>query len=83
MRRLLRASLKERQKKKGKSSGKDDSDDDIVDKDGKIAFDRRQFDLDTYIDILHSLHNITLKPEEKKKANSDADKFKIERKEPD
>ena len=54
-----------------------------MDKDGKIAFDRRQFDLDTYIDILRSLHNITFKPEEKKKLNPGPNSFKIEKKEGD
>lgn len=69
MKRLLRSTIKDKSKDKSKSGkdGKDDdSDDDIVDKNGKIKFDRRQFDLDMYIEILRSLHNIQFKPEEKK-----------------
>lgn len=67
MKRLLKVTLKEKKNSKSKSGkGGDESSDDIVDKDGKIKFDRRQFDLDLYIEILRSLHNIQFKPEEKK-----------------
>lgn len=62
IKRLLRATLKE----KSKSTKSGDSDDDIVDKDGRIRFDRRKFDLDMYVDILKRLHNIEFKPEEEK-----------------
>ena len=69
MRRLLRSTLKEKnknKKKNGEGKSSKDSDDDIVDKDGKIRYDMRQYDLDTYVEILRSLHNIEFKPEEKK-----------------
>ena len=59
MRRLLRSTLKEKnknKKKNGEGKSSKDSDDDIVDKDGKIRYDMRQYDLDTYIEILRSLH---------------------------
>ena len=78
MKRLLRSTIKDKSKSKNKS-GKNDSDDDIVDKDGKIRFDRRQFDLDMYIEILRSLHNIQFKPEEKKQSIGKVNQFKIEK----
>ena len=91
MRRLLRSTLKEKKKNKKKASegktgktsktAKEDSDDDIVDKDGKIRYDMRQYDLDTYVEILRSLHNIEFKPEEKKQTITDNNKFEIVRKE--
>lgn len=79
MKRLLRTTVKDKKKSKSKS-GKDDGDSsDIVDKDGKIKFDRRQFDLDMYIEILRSLHNIQFKPEERKQKIGGANEFRIEK----
>ena len=62
IKRLLRATLKEKNKTPSEKS--EDRDGDIVDKDGKIRFDRRKFDLDMYVDILRCLRNLEFKPEE-------------------
>lgn len=60
--------------KKSPSEKSEDDDSDIVDKDGKIKFDRRQFDLNMYIDIVKCLHNLEFTAEDKKKKS---DKFSI------
>ena len=78
IKRLLRATLKEKKTPSDKSEG---SDDDIVGKDGKITFDRRKFDLDMYVDILRCLHNLEFGPQEKKKDGEEC-AFKIEQGKP-
>jgi len=53
VKRLLRATLKNKDAKITK-----DNTEDIIDSKGRIRFDRRQYDLDVYVDILKSVYGM-------------------------